>query len=146
MVPVLSPSVRLPHPDSCNVFYLWKIDTEPAGDPVFDPCDLFLCLDTEVRQVSDLRIDPGWNIWIRESSFIYQTCNCFWIFTVILIRIIVIQFFGFLDMMRIYMYRPHPLSLQYASKVQPVVAGWFHPWNHLFHFMFLCYIIHPGFE
>ena len=105
--------IRIP----VNIFYFWKIDAEPAGDPVLDPCDLFLCLNTKVRQISDLCINPGWNIWIREPSFIHQTRNCLWILTVILTLIIVIQFFGFLDMMRIHMYRLHSLFLQVRSKV-----------------------------
>ena len=52
--------IRIP----VNVFDLRKINAEPAGHPVFDSCDLFLCLNSKVRQISDLCIDPGWNIWI----------------------------------------------------------------------------------
>lgn len=55
--------IRIP----VNVFYFWKINAEPAGDPVFDPCDLFLCLNTKVGQISDLCIDSGWNIWIKSK-------------------------------------------------------------------------------
>ena len=132
--------IRIP----VNIFYFRKINAEPAGNPVFNPRGLFLCLNTKVGQISDLCINPGWNIWIRECSFIYQTRNCLWILTVIFAQIIVIQFFGFFDMMWIHMYRFHSLFLQVRSKIQPVVACWFHSWNHKLHPMFLCYIIHPA--
>ena len=75
-----------------NVFYFWKINDEPSGNSFFNPCKFLLVLNTVISEISDLCVYPYWNIWAQKSSFIYQYCNCFWILTIILNRIIIIQY------------------------------------------------------